>query len=60
MKITDYCGICRICFEPVKNGSEYRVQPAGMTFHAKCAEEKPFSHYLRLEQRRAKRGQKVK
>jgi hypothetical protein len=59
MKIEGYSGICRICFEPVKDGSEYRVHPAGMTFHTKCAEEKPNSYYLRLEQRRAKR-EKVK
>ena len=55
MQIQGYTGICRICFEPVKTGEEYRVHPAGLTFHSKCAEEKPNSHYLKLERKRAER-----
>jgi len=55
MQIKGYCGICRICFEPVKTGEEYRVHPAGMTFHARCTDEKPDSYYLKLERRRAEK-----
>lgn len=49
MKIDGYIGICRVCFEPVKEGTEITVREGGLPFHKYCSENKPNSYYLALE-----------
>lgn len=49
MKVKGYSGICSICFEPVAKDDEYKVLEEGSVYHKKCAEEKPDSHYLKIE-----------
>lgn len=54
MKIDKYLGVCRVCFEPVKEGSEITVREGGWPFHSKCVEANPNSYYLALERIRGK------
>jgi len=49
MKIEGYVGICRVCFEPIKEGSEIQFREKGSFFHRLCAEKNPNSYYLALE-----------
>ncbi|MPL58589.1 hypothetical protein SDC9_04123 [bioreactor metagenome] len=53
MKLEGYAGICTHCFEPVKNGEEYRFPGSTTTFHARCVESNPNSYYIRRERRRS-------
>ena len=52
-RILGYAGICTCCFEPVKNGKEYRFPGSTTTFHARCVDLHPNSYYIRRERRRA-------
>jgi len=45
----EYAGICAICFEPVKNGQEYRYREKGRTFHFNCVQQRPNSYYAKKE-----------
>lgn len=38
MKIEGYVGICRICFEPIKEGEEMICSDKGYYFHCHCVE----------------------
>lgn len=49
MKIKGYVGICTCCFEPVKEGEEYRFIGSKTTFHTRCIELNPNSYYIRRE-----------
>jgi len=49
MQMEGYCGICRICFEPVKNEDGVTVGEGKKYYHKKCTEEKPNSYYYALE-----------
>lgn len=49
MMVKGYVGICPICFEPIKKGEEYKLLEEGSIYHKKCAEEKPDSHYFKIE-----------
>lgn len=53
--IPGYAGICTCCFEPVKNGEEYRFPGSKTTFHARCVELNPNSYYIRRERRRSEK-----
>lgn len=55
--IPGYEGICRDCFEPVKNGEGYRFYDGGRLFHKKCVEKYPDGLYIRSERRRAQKLQ---
>lgn len=54
MKNDEYLGVCRVCFEPVKEGSEITIREGGWPFHSKCVEANPNSYYLALERIRGK------
>lgn len=47
--MTNYVGICPICFEPVEEVETISILDDGNKYHRKCVEEKPDSHYLQIE-----------
>jgi len=49
MKMDGYCGICGICFEPIKNEDGVTIGDNDKHYHRKCTEEKPNSYYYALE-----------
>lgn len=49
MMVKGYVGICPICFEPIKKGEEVKLLEEGNIYHKKCTEEKPDSHYFKIE-----------
>jgi len=51
VQIEGYCGICAICFEPIKNGELYKFRKPGRNFHKRCVLNKPTSYYAKLEGR---------
>ena len=51
MQIKGYCGICAICFEPIKDGELFKFRDPGRNFHKRCALNNPTSYYAKLEGR---------
>ena len=50
-QVPGYEGICRECFEPIKNGEGIRLREGGLLFHAKCVDRNPDGHYITQERR---------
>ncbi|WP_139796403.1 hypothetical protein [Sporomusa malonica] len=53
MKHEGYAGICACCFEPVRQGEEYRFPGSSATFHARCVELYPNSYSVKKERHKA-------
>lgn len=53
IKIDGYVGICGVCFEPIKQGTEIQFMEDGKFFHLSCSESNPDSYYLALEKIRS-------
>ncbi|MBI9015010.1 MAG: hypothetical protein JEZ08_22455 [Clostridiales bacterium] len=49
MKMNGYCGICSICFEPIKTEDGVTVGEGDKFYHKRCTENKPNSYYYALE-----------